>query len=78
MPVVYCEKIKYIRKSKVVKKHQNFPSLHRFIKSPERAFLILSLIFGMMFIIALAPFQSPDEPAHFYRAYQLSEGKIIG
>jgi len=60
-----------------VKKRQDFSSLHRFIRRPERAFLTLSLIFGMMFIIALPPFQSPDEPAHFYRAYQLSEGKII-
>ena len=45
--------------------------------SPEKAFLLLGLIFGCIFCILTPPFQVPDEPAHFYRAYQVSELKFI-
>lgn len=41
--------------------------------SPERAFIILGSIFGLLFLLVIPPFEVPDEPQHFYRAYQVSE-----
>jgi uncharacterized membrane protein len=46
-------------------------------KNPEKAFLSIGLVFGILFLLVIPPFQVPDEPAHFYRAYQVSEGKFI-
>lgn len=46
-------------------------------KTPEKAFLIIGLFFGIIFLLIVPPFQVPDEPAHFFRAYQISEGKLI-
>ncbi len=37
-------------------------------------FLWLALTFGSIFALLIPPFQSPDEPGHFMRAYQISEG----
>lgn len=49
----------------------------QFFKSPEKAFVAIGLLFGLLFLLVTPPFQVPDEPNHFYRAYQISEGKII-
>ncbi len=40
---------------------------------PEYAFTIIALTFGLLFLYFTPPFQTPDEPAHFYRAYEISE-----
>ncbi|MBF0318396.1 MAG: DUF2142 domain-containing protein [Nitrospirae bacterium] len=45
--------------------------------APEWVFLALALVFGLSFIIVVPPFQAPDETNHFYRAYQLSEGRLL-
>lgn len=37
-------------------------------------FLSAALLFGTAFAVLIPPFQSPDEPNHFLRAYQVSEG----
>ncbi|WP_197484656.1 DUF2142 domain-containing protein [Phormidesmis priestleyi] len=60
-----------------MKKNRDFSSLNELFKGSEGAFLTLSLIFGLMFLIVLPPLQAPDEHAHFFRAYQLTDGKII-
>ncbi|MBN1384125.1 MAG: DUF2142 domain-containing protein [Elusimicrobia bacterium] len=44
---------------------------------PENAFLFIAVTFGMMMVFVTPPFQTPDEPAHFYRAYQISGLKMI-
>ena len=49
--------------------------LHIF--SPEKAFLFLGLIYGMIILVITPPFQVPDESNHFFRAYQVSEGHFI-
>ena len=46
--------------------------------TPTKTFIILAFIFGVLFSAIIPPFQAPDEPAHFYRAYQLSGLKIVG
>ncbi|HVX58695.1 MAG TPA: DUF2142 domain-containing protein, partial [Candidatus Saccharimonadales bacterium] len=49
-----------------------------FFKNPdfviERYVLIVGLIFGLVFIFLIPPMQGADEPNHFMRAYQISEG----
>jgi uncharacterized membrane protein len=40
-------------------------------------FLLPALLFGSLFVFLIPPFQSPDEPNHFFRAWQLSEGHFF-
>lgn len=42
----------------------------------ENLFLIISLFFGLLLVLIVPPFQSPDENSHFLKAYSLSEGTI--
>ncbi|KWT82952.1 DUF2142 domain-containing protein [Candidatus Magnetominusculus xianensis] len=44
---------------------------------PEKVFLILGIVFGLLFVFVVPPFQAPDETNHFYRSYQLSEGRAL-
>lgn len=44
---------------------------------PELFFVIFASLFGLIIILITPPFQIPDEINHFYRAYQISEGKLI-
>jgi Predicted membrane protein (DUF2142) len=43
------------------------------VLSPERVVLVLGLAFGLPLVFLTPPFQVPDEPSHFYRAFQVSE-----
>jgi hypothetical protein len=43
---------------------------------PRRFFVIAAVVGGVAFLIVTPPFQVPDEPAHFYQAYLLSEGRL--
>jgi uncharacterized membrane protein len=45
--------------------------------SPEKLFVIIASIFGLLFLVLTPPFQAPDEHRHFFRAYQISEGTLI-
>src|SRR4051812_35126073 len=45
--------------------------------NPGKFFLAVSLIFGICFILLTPPFQVPDEFSHFFRAWQISEGRIL-
>jgi uncharacterized membrane protein len=44
---------------------------------PSRFFLLIALAGGLLSIVLTPPFQVPDEPSHFYRAWQISEGNFI-
>ncbi len=44
---------------------------------PLQAFVCTALLFGSLFALLVPPFQSPDEPNHFLRAYQVSEGRFF-
>lgn len=46
--------------------------------TPERSFLFLSILFGLLFTFITPPLHVTDEPAHFYRSYHLSEGNLYG
>ena len=43
----------------------------------ESIFLIISIIFGFLFIFLIPPFQGNDEVNHFSRAFQLSRCRFI-
>lgn len=44
---------------------------------PEFVFLVFASLFGLLVLFLTPPFQGADEVNHFYRAYQISEGKFI-
>ncbi len=44
---------------------------------PHRAFLAIALVLGTALVLLIPPFQSADEPYHFLRAYQITEGGFV-
>jgi uncharacterized membrane protein len=44
---------------------------------PEKAFIVMGLIFGILFLIVTPPFQVADESTHFYKALNLADGHIL-
>ena len=42
-----------------------------------KRFVYLSLFFGILFILLIPPFQSPDEDSHFKKAYVIAEGNVF-
>ncbi len=46
-------------------------------ESPHWFFAIAASLVGFVFLCLTPPFQAPDEPAHFLRAWQISEGHFI-
>jgi uncharacterized membrane protein len=44
---------------------------------PEHVFAGLVALFGLAFAFGLPPCQAPDEVSHFFRAYQVSEGRLF-
>lgn len=43
----------------------------------ERIFLVCGLIIGAFYCVCLPIGSAPDEPVHFFRAYEISEGYIV-
>ena len=37
----------------------------------------MSIAFGLVMLIITPPFEAPDEPHHFMRAYQISQGQLL-
>lgn len=48
------------------------------LAKPQNAFLLLAAFFGFLMIFITPPALVGDEPNHFFRAYQISEGTIVG
>lgn len=44
---------------------------------PEKFFIYCALIFGILLITIIPPFQSPDEDSHFKKAYVVSRGQLF-
>ncbi|MEE4271609.1 MAG: DUF2142 domain-containing protein [Thermoanaerobaculales bacterium] len=44
---------------------------------PARFFAVVGLAAGLAFAFVTPPFHTPDEPAHFFRAYTVSEGRLL-
>jgi uncharacterized membrane protein len=47
------------------------------VHSPEWVYIVIALIFGTLYMLATPPFMGFDEHAHFLRAYQVAEGRIL-
>ena len=47
------------------------------ILQPEFIFAAMALAAGLVLVFVNGPFQTPDERAHFFRAYQISEGHFF-
>lgn len=45
--------------------------------NPEKFFVYCALIFGILLITIIPPFQSPDEDSHFKKAYVVSKGQLF-
>lgn len=43
----------------------------------EKIFSLISIVFGLIYVFILPPFQSVDEAAHFYRGYEIISGKFV-
>lgn len=43
----------------------------------EKIFLLFSLLFGLMWMMILPPYQAPDEVNHFLRSYMIADGKLM-
>lgn len=43
-----------------------------------KVFLFFSLAFGLIYTFLIPPFQAPDEVHHFFRAYHISDGHLMG
>lgn len=54
-------------------------NINEFIEkvTPVKFFVVMAALFGVMFLLITPPFQTPDEPAHFFRAYQISTFNFI-
>src|SRR5574344_182794 len=46
-------------------------------KNIEKKFLLISIIIGTMYALFIPTLTGTDEPPHFYRAYQISQGDVI-
>ncbi len=46
-------------------------------KNFYRYYFLSALIIGIFYVFLLPPFHSPDEPNHFYRIYQITEGHFF-
>jgi len=57
--------------------HERITTTHAHVARVENVFLVLAVIFGMLFMFLTPPFQVPDEAAHFFRAYQISQGDFL-
>lgn len=45
--------------------------------SVEAVFLIVGAVGGVLYVFGTPPFQVPDEPHHFFRAFQVAQGGIL-
>lgn len=52
------------------------PTTARWFTMP-RIFVAMSVAFGLAMLLLTPPFEVPDEPHHFMRAYQISEGHLL-
>lgn len=45
--------------------------------STQKKFICIAMIFGVLFLMLIPPFQSPDEDSHFKKAYVMAEGNFF-
>jgi uncharacterized membrane protein len=53
------------------------PRYGRILRKPESLFLVISIFFGLLLVFTTPPAIVGDEPNHFFRAYQVSQGHLM-
>jgi hypothetical protein len=53
------------------------PRARALLASPAFIFVVLSLLFGTLALMLTPPLRGPDEPAHFFRIYAMTQGEIV-
>lgn len=48
-----------------------------FLARVHRWYIVTALCVGVLMAYFTPPFQNPDEPAHFFRAWQISQGHLV-
>jgi uncharacterized membrane protein len=43
----------------------------------EYVYLVVALLWGLTLVVVMPPFGVPDEPAHFFRAWGMTEGQLF-
>jgi uncharacterized membrane protein len=43
----------------------------------ERVYLVVALVWGLILVVLVPPFQTFDEVAHYYRAWSVAEGQLV-
>jgi uncharacterized membrane protein len=46
-------------------------------RGPVLVLSIAGLLFGLLLVVVVPPFQVPDEPHHFYRSFAIAEGRLF-
>ena len=64
---------------KIYRKIQTLPNplINIKILKPQEVFVSFAIVFGILTVLITPPFQGPDEPAHFFRVYQLASGTFF-
>lgn len=60
------------KKKKVIREESYMNTI-----SIQKKFIYIAMIFGVLFVMLLPPFQGPDEDSHFKKAYVLAAGNIF-
>lgn len=45
--------------------------------SIQKKFICIAIVFGVLFLMLIPPFQAPDEDSHFKKAYVMAEGNFF-
>ena len=53
------------------------PAARAWLARPQNAFLVLAGFFGILMVFITPPALVGDEPNHFFRAYQITDGVIV-
>jgi uncharacterized membrane protein len=53
------------------------PWIRRWVADPGRVFLLVGATVGIVLAFLVPQFGGIDEPAHFYRSYQISTGRLL-
>jgi uncharacterized membrane protein len=57
---------------------QRLGHIRRTLAEPQNTFLLLGAFFGLLMVFTTPPALVGDEPNHFFRAYQISDGVLVG
>lgn len=51
--------------------------MEKFLKKPEKIFILIALFWGFLFVFLTPPFQGSDETSHLYKIYGFTQGSFV-